>query len=113
MFRSKARRALRVRALRLPLVLTLVSALGAGASLRGVMVPVNGTVVGASQVDMLVATTRKRSDPAEMFSGARGSAPSFANITHLYRFVSKVFLLKRHEQCGPDQERPNSEPCLV
>ncbi len=83
MFRSKARRALRVRALRLPLVLTLVSALGACASLRGVMVPVSGTVAGASQVDMLVATTRKRSDPAEMFSGARGSAPSFANITVL------------------------------
>jgi len=45
------------------------------------MVPVSGTFPGASQVDMLVATTRKQADPAEMFSGARGSAPSFANIT--------------------------------
>jgi esterase/lipase superfamily enzyme len=30
---------------------------------------------------MLVATTRKRADPAEMFSGARGLTPGFANIT--------------------------------
>ena len=29
---------------------------------------------------MLVATTRKRADPAEMFFGARGPALSFANI---------------------------------
>jgi esterase/lipase superfamily enzyme len=42
---------------------------------------VNGTVAGASQVDMLVATTRKQADPAEMFSGDRGLTPSFANIT--------------------------------
>jgi esterase/lipase superfamily enzyme len=30
---------------------------------------------------MLVATTRKRADPMEMFSGARGPAVAFANIT--------------------------------
>jgi hypothetical protein len=72
MLRSEARRAFRVRALRLPLMLTLMSALGACAGLRGVMVPVSGTVAGATQVDMLVATTRKRADPAEMFSGDRG-----------------------------------------
>ncbi|MDP8918037.1 MAG: alpha/beta hydrolase [Pseudomonadota bacterium] len=59
----------------------LGSGLGACVSLRGVMVPVSGTVPGASQVDMLVATTRKQADPAEMFSGDRGSAPAFANIT--------------------------------
>src|SRR5918993_504342 len=81
MLRSEARRACRVRALCLPLILALVSALGACASLRGVMVPVSGTVVGASQVDMLVATTRKQADPAEMFSGDRGPTPAFANIT--------------------------------
>jgi esterase/lipase superfamily enzyme len=81
MLRSEARRAFRVRALRLPLMLTLMSALGACAGLRGVMVPVSGTVAGATQVDMLVATTRKRADPAEMFSGDRGPTPAFANIT--------------------------------
>ncbi len=81
MVNSVARRTLRPPALRLPLILALLSVLGACASLRGVMVPVSGTVAGARQVDMLVATTRKQADPAEMFSGARGSAPSFANIT--------------------------------
>jgi esterase/lipase superfamily enzyme len=55
--------------------------LAACASLQGVLVPVSGTVPGASEVDMLVATTRKQTDPAEMFSGERGSTPSFANIT--------------------------------
>jgi esterase/lipase superfamily enzyme len=63
------------------MILALVSALSACATLQGVLVPVSATIPGAGQVDMLVATTRKRVDPAEMFSGARGSAPSFANIT--------------------------------
>jgi len=58
-----------------------MSVLGDCASLRGVMIPVSGTVPGASQVDMLVATTRKTADPDEMFSGDRGQTPSFANIT--------------------------------
>ena len=80
MLRSEARRAVRPHTPRL-MILALFSVLGACASVRGVMVPVSATVPGASQVDMLVATTRKRSDPTEMFSGARGSAPSFANIT--------------------------------
>src|SRR5919112_6173581 len=75
------RRAFPPHILRLPMVLTLVSALGACASLRGVMVPVTATAPGASKIDMLVATTRKQTDPAELFSGDRGSAPSFANIT--------------------------------
>ena len=81
MLRPEARRAFRVRALCLPLVLALTSALGACASIQGVMVPVSGTIAGASQVDMLVATTRKQADPAEMFSGDRGTTPAFANIT--------------------------------
>jgi esterase/lipase superfamily enzyme len=63
------------------LILALISGLSACANLRGVMVPVSGTVPGASQVDMLVATTRKRVDPAEMFSGDWGPTPGFANIT--------------------------------
>jgi esterase/lipase superfamily enzyme len=46
------------------------------------MVPVSRTaVLGASQVDMLVTTTRKRADPAELFSGDRGPTATFANIT--------------------------------
>ncbi|WP_245439838.1 hypothetical protein [Microvirga aerophila] len=51
-------------ATRLPAVLVLLSLLGGCASVRGVMLPVGGTAPGASQVDMLVATTRQRSDPA-------------------------------------------------
>jgi esterase/lipase superfamily enzyme len=35
---------------------------------------------GASQVEMLVATTRMRTTPAEMFSGFRGPALDFADI---------------------------------
>jgi esterase/lipase superfamily enzyme len=61
--------------------LALVVPLGACASVRGVMVPVSRTVSGASQVDMLVTTTRKRADPAELFSGDRGPTATFANIT--------------------------------
>ena len=81
MVHAEARRAVRPPIARLAMILALVSVLGGCASLRGVLVPVGGTVAGASQVDMLVATTRKRTDPAEMFSGARGPTPAFANIT--------------------------------
>ena len=81
MSHSAAGRAFRPSVLRLPLIVALMSVLGGCASLQGVLVPVGGTVAGASQVDMLVATTRKRADPAEMFSGARGPTPAFANIT--------------------------------
>jgi esterase/lipase superfamily enzyme len=59
----------------------MILPLGACASLRGVLVPVSGTVPGASQVDMLVATTRKQVDPEELFSGDRGPTAMFANIT--------------------------------
>lgn len=45
------------------------------------MAPVSETAPDANQVDMLVATTRKQTDPAELFSGERGSALAFANIT--------------------------------
>jgi esterase/lipase superfamily enzyme len=48
----------------------------------GVLVPVADTVPTTSRVHMLVATTRSRSpDPGEMFSGERGLAPAFADIT--------------------------------
>ena len=81
MLHAEARRVVRPPIARLAVILALISTLGGCASLRGVLVPVGGTVAGASQVDMLVATTRKRADPAEMFSGARGPTPAFANIT--------------------------------
>jgi esterase/lipase superfamily enzyme len=81
MVHAEARRAVRPPIPRLPMILALVSVLGGCASLQGVLVPVGGTVAGASRVDMLAATTRKRADPAEMFSGARGPTLAFANIT--------------------------------
>ena len=81
MLHAEARRVVRPPIARLAMILALISTLGGCVSLRGVLVPVGGTVAGASQVDMLVATTRKRADPAEMFSGARGPTPAFANIT--------------------------------
>jgi esterase/lipase superfamily enzyme len=81
MLHAEARGAVRPQLARLPLILALVALLSACTSVRGVMVPVSGMVPGSSQVDMLVATTRKRVDPAEMFSGDRGPTPGFANIT--------------------------------
>ncbi len=62
-------------------ILALALLLAGCAGVRGVMEPVSGTVLGASRVDMLVATTRERTEPAEMFSGARGPALAFANLT--------------------------------
>jgi esterase/lipase superfamily enzyme len=56
--------------------------LAACTNLRGVLLPVAGTVQGASTVDMLVATTRKpAADPEEFFSGSRGPELSFARFT--------------------------------
>ncbi|MBM6596332.1 alpha/beta hydrolase [Microvirga pudoricolor] len=69
------------RAFRLCAALALAVSLSACSTLRGTLVPVAGTAQGTSQVDMLVATTRLPADPVEMFSGARGPALSFANIT--------------------------------
>lgn len=80
MVRVVSGRAFGRHALLLPLLLALAAPLGACANLKGVLVPVNETVPGASKVDMLVATTRKRVDPSEMFSGDRGPALDFANI---------------------------------
>ena len=61
--------------------LALATSLAACASVRGVLAPVAQTVPGAHQIDMVVATTRERTDSAEMFSGARSPALAFANIT--------------------------------
>ncbi len=63
-------------------VAAVAATLSACASVHGVLVPVAGTVPGASLVEMLVATTRERAgDPGEMFSGARGANVKFAEIT--------------------------------
>ncbi|CAH2407154.1 conserved hypothetical protein [Mesorhizobium escarrei] len=47
-----------------------------------VLLPVADTSPSSSKVEMLVATTRSRSsNPAQMYTGERGLAPSFAEIT--------------------------------
>jgi esterase/lipase superfamily enzyme len=47
-----------------------------------VLLPVADTSPSSSKIEMLVTTTRARSaNPAEMYTGERGSAPSFADIT--------------------------------
>jgi esterase/lipase superfamily enzyme len=47
-----------------------------------VLLPVADTSPSSSKIEMLVTTTRRRStNPAEMYTGERGSAPSFADIT--------------------------------
>ena len=61
-------------------VLALAPCVVACGSVRGVLVPNDQTVPGARRVDMLVATTRERTNSAEMFSGARGQGLAFASI---------------------------------
>ncbi|ANT50221.1 alpha/beta hydrolase [Mesorhizobium amorphae] len=47
-----------------------------------VLLPVADTSPSSSKVEMLVTTTRARSaNPAEMYTGERGIAPSFADVT--------------------------------
>ena len=49
---------------------------------EGVLAPITGTHAGASQVEMVVATTRTpAASPGEMFTGERGHTPNFAEIT--------------------------------
>jgi esterase/lipase superfamily enzyme len=75
-------RTCRNRILDLSLILAVISPLAACATTPpGVLLPVSATVPDASRVDMLVATTRDRTNGAELFSGARGPALAFANIT--------------------------------
>lgn len=60
----------------------IVSVVGCAGRPRGVLVPVAETSPKASQVEMIVATTRSRSRTrGEMFSGERGLTPSFAELT--------------------------------
>jgi esterase/lipase superfamily enzyme len=66
------------------LILSAVIALLAGCASRptNVLLPVADTSPSSSKINMLVATTRSRSsNPAEMYTGERGMAPSFADMT--------------------------------
>lgn len=54
---------------------------GCGSNIKGFLLPVPASAPGATQVEMVVATTRLKADsPAELFSGERGAAPAFADI---------------------------------
>jgi esterase/lipase superfamily enzyme len=63
-------------------VALMILGLAGCASPHGFLEPVAVDAPGTSHVEMVVATTRTRADtPAEMFSGGRNVAPSFADIT--------------------------------
>ncbi|QBR72383.1 esterase [Beijerinckiaceae bacterium] len=67
---------------RLLLIPIIVLSLGGCAGkIRGILEPVAYTAPGTSQVEMVVATTRMRTVPAEMFSGLRAPSAAFADIT--------------------------------
>lgn len=59
-----------------------LAALVAGCASRptDVLIPVAATAPGAKTVEMVVATTRKPTEPGAMFSGERGGHLSFADI---------------------------------
>ncbi|OCP19795.1 MULTISPECIES: alpha/beta hydrolase [unclassified Ensifer] len=79
----------RLRRIVLCLSLALVS--GCGGHPKGVLTPVAETSADASRVEMLITTTRGRSEmPGEMFTGERARAPTFADITVSIPPVRKV-----------------------
>jgi esterase/lipase superfamily enzyme len=61
-------------------IVITVCGLAGCASPKGFLEPVAARAPGASKVEMLVATTRARTKPEEMFSGDRGSGLAFADI---------------------------------
>jgi esterase/lipase superfamily enzyme len=61
-------------------IVITVCGLAGCASPKGFLEPVAARAPGTSEVEMLVATTRMRTMPAEMFSGIRGPALDFADI---------------------------------
>ena len=63
-----------------PVIVITVFGLAGCAAPKGFLEPVAARAPGTSQVEMLVATTRTRTTPAEMFSGFRGPALDFADI---------------------------------
>ncbi|OCP35175.1 esterase [Ensifer sp. LC163] len=76
---------------RMILCLTLVTVSGCGGHPKGVLTPVADTSPDARRVEMLIATTRGRSEmPGEMFTGERARAPTFADITVSIPPVRKV-----------------------
>ena len=77
-------RAVRARCVERFVLASTVLALLWGCASRptNVLLPVADTSPSSSRVEMLVATTRSRSaNPGEMFTGERGLAPAFADIT--------------------------------
>jgi esterase/lipase superfamily enzyme len=64
------------------LFIALATALGACSSApNDLLSPVAATVDGASTVDMIVATTRRRAaDPGEVYTGERGAGLTYTNI---------------------------------
>jgi esterase/lipase superfamily enzyme len=74
-----------VRGSRLPprrflLIVITVCGLAGCAAPTGLLKPVTSGAPNTSKVEMLVATTRMRTTPAEMFSGERGPGLEFADI---------------------------------
>jgi len=62
--------------------MALIALPGCGGHPKNVLLPVADTASSSSKVEMLVATTRQSSTVrGEMFSGERGLAPAFADIT--------------------------------
>jgi esterase/lipase superfamily enzyme len=54
---------------------------GCASNIKGFLAPVAGTVPDASQVEMIVATTRTRAaSPDELFAGGRSQKPQFADV---------------------------------
>jgi esterase/lipase superfamily enzyme len=78
-------RDLPTRSLLLAATLGLALACGgcAGRPTQGVLIPVAAAAEGASRVQVLAATNRRRSstDPGEMFSGERADDMSYASVT--------------------------------
>ena len=64
------------------LFITFAVALGACTTApTDLLSPVTATVEGASTVDMIVATTRRRAaDPGELYTGERGGGLTYTNI---------------------------------
>jgi esterase/lipase superfamily enzyme len=58
----------------------MVCGLAGCAAPKGFLEPVAARAPGTSEVELLVATTRMRTTPADMFSGFRGPALDFADI---------------------------------
>jgi esterase/lipase superfamily enzyme len=70
----------RLRPLHFLVIVIAAFGLAGCASPKGFLEPVAARAPGTSEVEMLVATTRMRTTPAEMFSGFRGPALDFADI---------------------------------